>query len=59
MTNLEVATCLVGNAIAYGKDKGISPQHRVDILMSNLRHIDELLKKPTDTNKEYTWDDFK
>lgn len=59
MTNLEVAECFVENAIAYGKDKNIEPEGRVEILMSNLKCIDKLLKNPMDENLDHDWDDFK
>jgi hypothetical protein len=53
MTNLEVAKCMVGNAIAYGKSGDL------DTVMHNLEYIQTLLEKPEEENPDHDWDDFK
>jgi hypothetical protein len=53
MTNAEVASCMVDNAIAYGKSGDLQT------VMHNLEYIKVLLDNPTKENTDYDWDDFK
>lgn len=59
MTNLEVAQCYIGNAIAYGKSGDLKT------VMRNLEYIKELLgpvgdlKTVMQENPNHDWDEFK
>jgi hypothetical protein len=53
MTNVQVAKCFIGNAIAYGKSGDL------ETVMVNLLLIEKLLQDPEGENEDYDWDDFK
>jgi len=53
MTNLEVAKCYVGNALAYAESNDM------ETVINNLKYIKKLLEKPDEENKEHEWEDFK
>lgn len=63
MTNLAVAKCFLGNALAYGEhSKDTSHESllfKLQTVNANLTLIKELLEKPEEENQEYDWDDFK
>lgn len=53
MKNLDVAACMVGNAISYGKSGDL------ETVMHNLEYIKTLLENPEEENPDHTWEDFK
>lgn len=53
MTNLEVAQCMVANALAYAKSGDLATVEH------NLEYIQQLLETPDQKNPDHDWEDFK
>lgn len=51
--NIDVARCMLENALAYAKSGDMQT------VIFNLEYVENLLKNPDKDNTDYTWLDFK